>query len=154
MNSRKFDYIYKVSDEKQPSSVKLNSTEWAVLTQLDGKKTIGEIAEILAMNSAEIILIVDLLEEQKLIENIGTQDTAVEFLSDDFFAEMEQTLIRLIGPVGSIIIDDVLLDLKKDRKSVETDEVSTLVEAISVEIDDESKQLTFQQKMLNLMQNI
>ena len=154
MNSKKLESVYKVGGDKQPASVKQNSTEGAVLTQMDGKKTVGEIADILAMNPSEILLIVDLLAEQQLIENMGSSNESVVYLSPEFFADMEKTLIRLIGPVGSIIIDDVLLDLKRDRQSVETEEVSMLVEAISAEIDNENKQLSFQQKMLNMMQNV
>ena len=154
MNSKKLEEVYKISGDKQPASVKLNSTEWAVITQMDGKKTVGEIADILAMNQSEILLIVDLLEEQKVIESIGSGEKSVDYLSSEFFAEMEQALIRIIGPVGTIIIDDVLMDLKKDRITFEAEEVSTLVEAISVEIDDETKQLSFQQKMLSMMENL
>ena len=154
MNSKKLESVYKVGGDKQPASVKLNSTEWAVLTQMDGKKTVGEISDILAMNPSEILLIVDLLAEQQLIENMGSSNESVVYLSPEFFADMEKALIRLIGPVGSIIIDDVLLDLKRDRQSMETEEVSMLVEAISAEIDNENKQLSFQQKMLNMMQNV
>lgn len=153
MKAKEINNIYKVGGAREPASVELKSTDWAVLTQMDGNKTIAEIADTLAMSEAEILSIVENLNGQQLIEKIGSGKKAVEYIAPEFFDELEHVLIRLIGPVGVIIIDDILIDLKKEKDSVEKEYISTLVEAISDEIDDEGKKLSFQQTMLGKLHN-
>lgn len=153
MSSKIIDCIYKVGGDQQPPGVKLKSTEWAVLTQMDGKKTVGEIADTLAMSEVEITAIIESLEEQSVIENIGSSTEVVEYIAPGFFDELQQILIRLIGPVAAIIIDDILIDMGKEKDNVEKENISIFVEAVSNEIDDEKKKLSFQQIMLEKLQN-
>ena len=47
--------IFKLASNKSPSDLTLRSSEWAVITQVDGKRSIVEIAEVLAMASDEAV---------------------------------------------------------------------------------------------------
>jgi hypothetical protein len=91
---------------------------------------------------------------RNLLEYAEQKQSQEKFLPVAFFEAMEAKLIRLIGPVASIIIDDVLIDIDKERTNVEHDRVSTLVESISEEIDAPEKKIEFQQQMLELMNSL
>ena len=150
----KLENVYKLGGSKDPGSAQLKSLEWAVLTQLDGKKSVGAVADILAMTKEEIVAIFEKLISEGIVEQVARENLDVEYLSKEFFDEMEKILVVLIGPVASIIIDDVLFDMNKNKEDFEKDEAGALVEAISTEIDDTSKRLQFQQAMLKKLQEI
>jgi helix-turn-helix protein len=154
MSKLKLENVYKLSNTRDPGSVQLKSLEWAVLTQLDGSKSVAEVADVLAMTKEEIFPIFEKLIKEGVVEGVTVESKQVEYLSEDFFKEMEKILVLLIGPVASIIIDDVLFDMNKEKDNVEKDEAGALVEAVSAEINDSVKQLQFQQEMLKKLQEI
>ena len=152
MSPVKLESVFKLGGANEPSSVQLKSMEWAVLTQLDGKRSVREVSEVLAMDDLEIATIVDKLLSEGVIIEIKQTIAPQAFLPPDFFDSMELNLVHLIGPVASIIIDDVLFDMNKERDQVEVEEAGTLVESVSAEIDDDTKKMQFQQSMLNTLQ--
>ena len=52
------DMVFKVNSQKSPSSVKLRSLEWAIMTQLNGEKSVAQISEILALNPVETLSLI------------------------------------------------------------------------------------------------
>jgi DNA-binding Lrp family transcriptional regulator len=154
MQKDRLALIFVPGGKKQPATIRLKSLEWAVITQMDGKQSLQKIGETLSLSSNEILEIIDHLESQQVIRPIGKDKSEVNYLKPDFFVRMEKILTALIGPVAGIIIDDVLLHLHVDRESTEVNAAGTVVEAVSAEIDNESKRLRFQQEMLQQIQNL
>ncbi len=65
-----------------------------------------------------------------------------------FFAQIENELAKVMGPVATLIIDDEVAALGADKDSFPRDRVAELVEKVSSEITDEDKRASFQQIML------
>lgn len=146
--------IFTIAKDKSPSDVSLRSAEWAVITQVDGSKTIGEIALALAMNLEEAIDTFSGLVEKGLITFLSTEDPQESYLPPLFFENLETQLMKIIGPVAPFILEDTLwsMDLKKEKFKAE--KLAELIEAISDEIMDDSKKIDFQQVMLELMKEL
>jgi len=143
--------IFGLSKNKSPSEVTLRSAEWAVITQLDGNKNLTDIAQTLAFSIEEAIEIFSGLYDKGLIEYVSAEKLRVELVSPDFFKRLNMELSRIIGPVASFVIEDVLWGMDQKKDYFRINKISELIEAITEEIPDDAKKLTFQQTMLELI---
>jgi hypothetical protein len=78
----------------------------------------------------------------------------IQYVREDFFKRLEEVLVKIIGPVASYIIDDVLADLNTERSRISKENAALLTEAISQQISDEDKRLKFQQEMLEYLKQL
>lgn len=78
----------------------------------------------------------------------------IQYVREDFFKHLEAVLVKIIGPVASYIIDDVLADLNTERSRISKENAALLTEAISQQISDEDKRLKFQQEMLEYLKQL
>lgn len=146
--------IFKVNAAKPATEVKLKSAEWAIITQIDGKKTIEEIANNLALTEDESLVLFYNLHQNSLIEIKLKDAPEQEYAPKDFFKQLEVILVKVIGPVANYIIDDVLWDLDEKRDKFLKDKIPVLTESISQEIEDPQKKVEFQREMLELIKTI
>ncbi len=147
-------YVFALSRDKSPSEVTLRSAEWAIITQIDGQKTVGEIANILAMSYEEAINYFVGLYDVSLLRLITTRKSEKHIVPDSFFETLENELTRIIGPVAPYLIDDTLWNLDLIKENFIAEKVPQLIEAISDEIPDEEKRIAFQQVMLELIKEL
>lgn len=141
--------VFKLSSSKSPSEVTLRSAEWAVITQVDGHKSVAEIAEILALTKTEAINLCKGLYQKELIEIKAWGEQREDYVPLSFFNILAEELTRIIGPVAPFIIDDVLIETGSQKDRYLLTKVAELVEMISEEIPDEQKKVKFQQIMLS-----
>lgn len=143
--------VFQLNAKKNPSEVTLRSSEWAIITQIDGMRSISEIALILSMSDDEVLTLFYGLFEKGLIE-LKTSEKPVERLVDEkFFESVRSELIRIIGPVAPFLIDDVLWELGLKKNNYPLLRIPEFIEKVSDEIQDESKKLQFQKIMLENM---
>jgi hypothetical protein len=146
--------VFSLSRENSPSDVTLRSAEWAVITQLDGHKTIEEIAKSIAFSLEEAIDIFSGLFSKGLVDFISAEKVKQSLVPIDFFKRVENALIRIIGPVANFVIDDVLWTMNEKKETFRTDRIAELIEAITEEIPDGTKKLAFQKQMLDLIKEV
>lgn len=147
------DMIFKLSHKRSPSEVKLKSMEWAIVTQLNGEKTVAQIGEILSLNPDETHSMFTRLMEEGLLELVNVPERN-PFVPDEIFDEIEYQLTYFLGPVAGIIVDDTLTELKRNRKNMEKKQLAFLVELLTLEISSEEKRFEFQKRMLNKIKGI
>ncbi len=147
------DMVFKLSPKRSPSEVKLRSMEWAIVTQLNGEKSVAQIAEILALNSEEVEVMFSRLMAAGLLELVRMPEKEA-FISPDLFEEIEYQFTFFVGPVASILIEDLLADLKRTRSKIEKKQVPLLIELLSLEISDEEKRHQFQKTMLKKIKGV
>ncbi len=136
---------------KIPGEISLNSMEWAVITQIDGERSIEEIAKKLTFSIPEAVQIFDALLNKGLIEVSGQKETEIKTVPPSFFNKLEKILTEFIGPVATYVINDTLLELDAKRSDYPSAMVPELIELLSDEISDEKKKIQFQKKMLDLI---
>ncbi|GAB4369430.1 MAG: hypothetical protein Kow0042_11160 [Calditrichia bacterium] len=122
--------------------------EWAVVTQLDGEKTVAEIADILALSEEESQQIFSKLFEEGLLELVTISPDYL-FISSEVLDEIEYELKVLLGPIASILFEDVLNELGKSRDKFDKMSLPILVDLLTTQISDPRKQEEFQKVSLN-----
>jgi len=147
---------FKMTGNAPPASVKLKGKDWEILNLLErGEMSITEMASKLNGKELEIGQTVHTLAEAGLVESTADSKPPVKQAVDEkFFQSLQNELIQLIGPVASIIIDDVVESYGEDRKNFPKDKLPALIESISNEIYDPAKQVNFQQTMLKQIKSL
>jgi len=146
--------VFDLSKDKSPGDVTLRSAEWAVITQVDGKKSIEQIAKTLSMSHEEAINLFIGLYEKELIVLFSTDKTEVSQVDEAFFETLEKELTGIVGPVAPFLIEDALAEMDGTKNSFLSDRVTDLVELISDEISDNGKRIKFQAAMLDHIKSV
>jgi len=144
--------VFSLAQDKSPAEVTLRSTDWAVITQIDGHKTVAEIASILALTMEEAVVHFTWLYDKGLLKYVSSDMGGEKVLPPVIFEKLENELMQILGPVAPYVIDDVLWTMEVKRSDFKLNKLAELIESISDEIEDEDKKLIFQQKMLLLIQ--
>lgn len=144
--------IYQLAIRAVPADLKLCKTEWDVLTEIDGESTIRDIAKKAKMKPNVVKLAVYNLLEEYLIEQIELPTDI--YVDVQEIKKIEVQLIRILGPVAGIVIDDVLADMKLTRSTIKKNDLYMFVETVSNEITDGTKKVQFQEQMLENMNAI
>ncbi|MEJ2633747.1 MAG: hypothetical protein P8184_00460 [Calditrichia bacterium] len=138
--------VFRLSSQRSPQQVKLLHLEWAVVTQLDGEKTVGEISDILALSKTEMKDIFKNLLKEGLLELVSVSPDNL-YLQPGLFVEIEYELTTLMGPVASVLIEEVLQSMRKSRDQFEKNALASLIDLLSSHINDAEKQIEFQRNI-------
>lgn len=145
--------VFKLSNKRSAKEVNLRSLEWAVVTQLNGEKTVGQIGEILALSEDEIQQIFFNLIGEGLLEFVQSENN-INSPSPAFVNNLERQFKLYVGPIADIIINDTLNELKTSRQYMEKSQIPFFVELLSFHISNTRKRVQFQRDMLNEIQGI
>ena len=145
--------VFILNKNESPKNHKLKSIEWAIVTQIDGKKNSSEVAKTLSLTEEETQTYFNRLLDLKLIE-VNTEIKKVEYLNSSFIQEIEDEMVVLVGPVAPIIVDDILLDMNKNRDNLEKSQIGFFIELVKDEIDDQEKKMKFLEIVLPKINNL
>lgn len=147
------DMIFKLSNRRSAQEVKLRSLEWAVVTQIDGEKTVGQIAEILSLTPHEMREIFSRLIHERLLDLVGMpQDIA--YIPKKILDDIQNQLMYFLGPVSEIVVEEVLDELNSTKSKFRKKKLPLLIELLSVEISNPKKRYEFQKRMLERMKEL
>ncbi|MGH2634207.1 MAG: DUF4388 domain-containing protein [Tepidiformaceae bacterium] len=149
------DAIPHISVEVPSGPITLQPHEWQVLSQVDGRTTIGEIAANMRCDEFSLMeALVPMVSGGMLKLELATRAAPVRAVaSPAFFASLTAAVAAAMGPLAEIIIDDCIDGMGLTRESLPREMVSTLVERIASEIRDVEKRVRFQQTMLAILRN-
>lgn len=145
--------VYVLNQAKSPRDFKLKSIEWAIITQIDGQKTVGEISASLSLSDEEIQTYFGSLAEKELIL-LKEEREIIEYVEPSVIQSIENELILLVGPVASVIIDDTLIDMNCDRNTLPKMKIGQFVELVSNEIDFPEKRVKFLEVVLPIINQL
>jgi hypothetical protein len=146
------EMVFKLSNQRSPSDVKLKTLEWAIVTQLNGEKTVAQIGEILSLSPEENRVMFVRLMREGLLELVQAPEEDPH-VPPEIFEELEYQFTYYLGPVASIILEDILIELKRTRESLEKKQLPLLIELLSLEISNEDKKHEFQKQMLKKLRD-
>ena len=147
--------VFKLSSKRAPDEIKLKHEAWSILSQIDGKKTVGDVTTDLKMGEYEIATIFYQLFSAGLIEvATGPQLKAKKTVDSEFFDFVEGKLAEIIGPVASVILEEEIRDMGEEKGSFPVEKISLLVEKISGEIADDAQRIEFQKTALGALRGI
>jgi hypothetical protein len=146
------DAVFNISPSGSTDTVSLKPIEWQVLAQIDGERSINEIAEILDLHEFDVAKIVYSLTTAGLLHEVsGVSVSTGELVSDNFFTQLTEIFTEIMGPIGPVIIEDEIKLLGEVREAFPKDKTAELVERISLEISDGEKRADFQKKMVMIL---
>ncbi len=142
--------VFELISARVPANSNLRQLEWAVIAQLDGKKTVKAIADTLDLSKSETREIFQNLIDKGLLNRVGDEKER-EYLTEEELAQLEQGFLLVMGPVASLLVDEVLNELNCKRPKVPLSLLPVLIEFLSLEIENEKKRVKFQKSILPLV---
>ena len=149
--------VYKLA-ARPNSEIQLRAEDWAVLTLIDGERTVREIAEQSQLNELYSSKIICRLYELGLVEFLGLYAAEppppTDVVEASFVDSIETDLTRAIGPMAPIVIDECAEQMGHSRDGLPRDAVPELVERLANEIADPGRRTKFQEAMLERMKTL
>lgn len=149
------DIVFKLSPTGSAGTVSLEPDEWQVLAQVNGARSVADIAAVLDRDEFTVAKTLYGLATAGMLE-MGKKPKAPPrpTINGGFFARLDEEFVDVLGPLGTVIIDEVIAALGETRESFPRDKVAELVEQVSAEIADEGKQVRFQEIVLDMLKNL
>lgn len=146
------EIVFSLSPSGSTNTVSLKPQEWQVLAQVDGRRSVLEIAELLDMDEFEAArMTYSLVTAGLLREEVSPNINQQELMGDEFFERLTEEFTEIMGPLAPVIIDDEISMLGETRKTFPRSKAAELVERISLEIQDEGDRTQFQSTMLEVL---
>ncbi|MBD3225384.1 MAG: hypothetical protein GF313_11675 [Caldithrix sp.] len=143
------DTIFTKTEELSPADFTLRAREWAVLTQIDGNKSVSDIARRLSYTIEEATTIFVGLYERDLIKIIFNGKQQHNEVPHNFMKTIETELTGFIGPVAPFIIQDAMQEFEQNPQKLDIRLLPGFIENISDQIPENQKRIKFQEIMLN-----
>jgi hypothetical protein len=153
--SRLSQVAFRLSTGELNGEINLKPEAWRILSQVNGVRTLGEIAQTVGMditaatNIAEVLLNAHILEVAP-----GSAAPLSPKVDATFFDEVTRELARAIGPLAGIIIEDEIAALGEKRESFPRDRFAELIERVSEQVHDPNKRVRFQRVMLDALRRV
>ncbi|MCK4893315.1 MAG: hypothetical protein KAT07_05080 [Calditrichia bacterium] len=138
--------IFVVNNEKTAEDNDLLHLEWAVVSQLDGRKTVRQIAENLALNPTEVEEIFKKLVSDDLLVLVNKPEENI-IVPSEFIKLVNHEMTHLLGPVASVIIEDVMDMMRLNKENIDRRNLPNLLDLLTNQIDDPVKQIEFQKNI-------
>ncbi|UCD71547.1 MAG: DUF4388 domain-containing protein [Syntrophobacterales bacterium] len=149
------DVVFRLAGHKRSDDINLKSTEWNMLTQVDGARSVGEISKALNVDEIGVAKILYNLYSAGLLEVVEKPKPLPEkMVGMEFFKRIDEELAKALGPIASVIVDDQIAEMGEQRDAFPRDKAAELVEVVSSEIADGGKRIWFQRSMLEILRNI
>ena len=117
----------------------------SVLMALNGKRTLGQVAQQAGLNMATMREATSKLVDLKLIESVKSVGSV---LDQDFMSFLISELSIAIGPLGEVIVEDGLEDLGFTAVNFPTHRAAELINLLAQEIQRDEKRSEFKQNMV------
>lgn len=128
---------------------------WKVLAQVNGVRTVAEIARRANLSEAELVEAFPKLEAAGLVEVCEHPEvSAAPSVAAETLEQVQAALARFIGPLASVLVEEAMDGLGEDPRAFPRQQLPALIEALSDQISDEAKRVGFQQAMLELLKRV
>lgn len=140
--------VFKRVSAQDLGEFSLDGRMLSVLMEVDGRQSVGVIAQKLGMNLGVIRPVISSLLELKLIE---AGEDALSVLDAQFLAYLQGRLALAVGPIAEVLIEDATGDLGYTPDRFPTHRSAELVDLLARQIRREEKRAEFKQDMVNMI---
>jgi hypothetical protein len=124
----------------------VDSRMLTILMELDGQRTLSQIAHACGMEPKALQAIVTRLLDLKLIAPV---QAATATLDTDFIAFLSTQMSQAVGPIAEILLEDAVYDLGHELNQFPAPQVAELVDYLAREIQRPDKAMAFKQNILS-----
>lgn len=155
------DAILVMNPAGQNGEIRLQPDEWNFLSKVDGKKTLGDLVRSVDMSELSIFAITVKLTQKGILKVVGpahrgkAEEAELEALTKEEkegeiskkLESLEKIFMRYVGPMGTIIMDEITESLNIHKEHVSSEEILELVEKLSLEIESEEEKSQFEEEV-------
>lgn len=138
--------------------VTLQPKEWVIVALSQKQLSLSEIARQTKIDINDVLKIADGLEKQDLVrlydKEISTVEKDEKYVPPLFWKTLTSELTPYIGPVAESVIEDEIESLGNTKERFPYDKTSILIEQVSREIDEKSRRIGFQKKMIDVLKRM
>ncbi|HEY7167742.1 MAG TPA: DUF4388 domain-containing protein [Candidatus Binatia bacterium] len=145
--------IADLSDEHD-GPVTVPHVGWRVLSKIDGRRTVQEIAELLRIPYAYTAKVLYNLHKAGLVEIVTAAEKAgVEVVPPVLLNRLSTILTDIIGPMAPFVLEDQIQSLNESSESFPEAKLDELVGLVSREISDMSLRNKFEEQVFQEISN-
>jgi hypothetical protein len=142
--------VFKRTARNDSGKISIDHGALEVLFEINGKASLGAIAQKTGLDMANMRSVVSKLVEQKLIVPITN---GVKVLGSDFLQALEDELAVAVGPIADVLVEDAFGDMGLPMGQVPFKKAAELVELLSRDIQKEGKKAAFIKNMIGIIRN-
>ena len=140
--------VYSLDPDVKEKNIQLKSIQWKVLANINGKRSIADIAQHIGLGVSDAMKVfytlvkIELLRDAAPVE-METAHTSIDLPETSFIQALKEDLTRAIGPISPFVIIETAQDMDLDLLSDDVGQRAALIETISSKIPDEKMSLKF-----------
>ncbi|MCJ7746313.1 MAG: hypothetical protein MUP27_01115 [Desulfobacterales bacterium] len=142
--------IFKIAVISEGEEFTLDRQMFRVISELDGKKTIGTIAQNMGIDVKTMREIIRRLLD---LEVIAPADGTIPMLKEEFFGYLTDQLSLAIGPMAEVLVEDEVATLGYDRSRFPIHRAEELIDLLAQKIYREEKRSIFKQNLIKKILN-
>ena len=137
--------VFKKAIPTDEGPISMTADMIRLLTALDGRKNMAQVSRELGMNLATMRTALTMLRESGLVE---AADSRVPLVDRNFIETLRRQMVMAVGPMGDLIIDDILGQMSLSLNHIPAHRAAELVGSLAREIPDEEKRAEFQKAII------
>ncbi len=147
--------VFKVYSGNIAGEINLKPEAFRLLVQVDGVRTVAEIAQGIGVDQAAAASIAASLYKAGVLEAAsGVVAPPRATVNGVFFDQVTRELTLVMGPLAKVIIEDEVNALGETRENFPRERVAELVERVSEAVHSDTRRLRFQQIMLETIRKL
>lgn len=149
------EVIFQFSSGNLSHEVHLKPEAWRILSQIDGARSVGQIAQSLNMDLAAASQVADMLYRTGMLQVVpGSAAVPAERIDGAFFDQVIRQLTLTMGPFAAVVVEDEIAALSETRDDFPRDRIAELVERVGEAIEDQDARLGFEKAMLDAIRKL
>lgn len=137
--------VYRRLQRNDLGEFAMDSRMLTVLMDLDGERSLGQIAQSRGISVQALKGVVARLLDLRLIAPVEATATK---LDADFITFLHTQLSQAVGPIAEILLEDAVYDLGHEMDRFPANQVAELVDYLAREIQRQDKAIAFKQNIL------
>lgn len=139
---------YSLEPDIREKEINLKSIQWKILANVDGKRSIADIAQNVGLGVSDTMKVFYTLVKLGLLRDAvlpeaDTTRTSVNLPETSFIQGLKEDLTACIGPIAPFIIMETAQEMDIDLLADDVGQRASLIETISSKIPDEMMALKF-----------
>lgn len=140
--------VYAFDPEIKDKEIVLKSIQWKILAQIDGKKTIADIAQNTGLGVSDTMKVFYTLVRSGLLREAFLSETEspydlVDLPETPFIEALRDGLTEVVGPIAPHLIRETAQDMGIDLLAEDLEQKAALIETISSRVPSETMSLKF-----------
>jgi hypothetical protein len=129
-------------------TITIDSRLLGIFLQLDGKRTVGNVAQKTGLNLGAMREAISDLLQMEIIEQVGKNESNVD---QEFLNHLHDQFSKAVGPIADVLIEEEIADMGYQLSNFPIGQASKLVDMLAREIPRDEKKSVFRLNMVSKM---